>query len=348
MSIKDSLLKSKKKVLRWLLIVAVLLLMFFPYPYETGGPFRFLPIKRVEVHTQVSGEIKKVLVKEGDWVTENQTLAFLDTREHQKNLDITIANLDKVKVDLRLLELGPKPEEVEKAKRQVDTAQTRQEYSTREAERLKDMYEAGAVSEEEYDAAAKTAEVDTKRLEEAKAHLELVKSGARPEEIEAQKALVRDLETKVKYYRENVQFTKLVVPISGRVVTAYIETKVGQILEEGDLFAILEDARTIQAEIHIPEADIGEVSLGARVKVRPWAYPTKFFYGRVVSIAPIAENTPNGRIVRVLTEIPNPKHELKPDMTGKAKIKGEWKPVIVAFTRAVVRFFMVEVWSWFP
>lgn len=128
-----------------------------------------------------------------------------------------------------------------------------------------------------------------------------------------------------------------------------MEMKVGQVLKEGDLFATYELTEIIQAEIQLPEGDVPEVKIGAKVKIRPEAYPTRFFYGHVVLIAPTATDTPDGKkVVRVLTNIPNHKQELKPEMTGGAKIEGGWKPVIVAFTRPVVRFIMVEVWSWFP
>jgi len=290
----------------------------------------------------------KVLAGEGDWVEEGQAIALLDTREHQKDFDVVSADLDKARADLRLLKAGPKPEKVEKARQQVATAQKRFEYSNLEAARLKDLYEGGVTPEEEYLATAKTADVDGENLKVAKAHLKLEKTGARPEEIEAQEAVIHDLETRLQYYREDITLGKITSSISGQIVTPYLETKVGQILKKGDLFAVIQDARTIRAEVQIPEADIGEVTLGKQVKVRLWADPTRFFYGRVVSIAPSAEETINGKIVRVLTEIPNPELKLKPDMTGEAKIKGGKKLVIVAFTRPIVRFFMVEVWSWFP
>jgi hypothetical protein len=52
--------------------------------------------------------------------------------------------------------------------------------------------------------------------------------------------------------------------------------------------------------------------------------------------------------VRVLSELSNSDGLLKTDMTGYAKIECEWKPLVVAFTRWLVRFFLIEVWSWIP
>lgn len=328
--------------------VSIIVILLFPWYYEPGGPFRLLPLERIEVHTQVEGEIKKVLVKENDRVKRGDVQALIDTRAHQKDLDVHRAELEKAKADLILLEKGPKPEEVKKAEQDVQAARTHLEYSREEEQRLRFLFNEGVIAEEEYMAASKRADVDAQNLEVAKANLELVESGFRLDAIEAQKAVVRDLETKVKYYAENVELTKLRAPISGKVVTPYMGMKVGQFLKKGDLFATYENHEVIQAEIQLYEADWPEVKIGGKIRVRPEAYPTRFFYGDIVFIAPDATQTPNGKVVRVLTNIPNPDQELKPDMTGEAKIEGSWKPVIIAFTRPIVRFIMVEVWSWFP
>jgi hypothetical protein len=91
------------------------------------------------------------------------------------------------------------------------------------------------------------------------------------------------------------------------------------------------------------------------------AYPDRPFIGKVISIEPAAsaENSPSttvkaptskisDRFVRVIVDIPNAEKMLKSSMTGYAKIAGSTKPAIVAFTRPIVRFIQVEVWSWLP
>jgi hypothetical protein len=137
------------------------------------------------------------------------------------------------------------------------------------------------------------------------------------------------------------------------------------------LFAVVEDAHKIIAEIEVPEEDIAEVRIGSKVTLKPWGYPTKAFKGEVVEIAPVAyeksiervERTlterellygrdqiirEEGQVVRVISELSNEDGFLKTDMTGYAKIDCENKIVAVAFTRWLVRFIMIEVWSWIP
>lgn len=337
-----------KKIKRWYIYVAIIIFLFLPYPYSTGGAFTLFPMHNAEVHTQVEGEVREVMVKEGEMVEKGQMIMLLDTRPYQKDLDVVTANLEKARADLRNLKAGATREEMEKARQHVVTAAKRYEYSKREAGRLKSLYKAGVVSEEEYLDEAKTADLDKENLETVKDSLDIVKSGSRPDDIEAQSAVVKDLETRFKFYQENLELCRVRAPVAGQVVTPYIEKMVGRVMTKGDLVVEIEDARMIQAEILVQESDIGQFKNGAKVRLRPWAYPTRSFYGKVVSIAPNAEQTREGRIVRVISEIDNSEGKLITDMTGEAKIAGGWKPLILAYTRTIVRFFFVEVWSWFP
>jgi hypothetical protein len=47
-------------------------------------------------------------------------------------------------------------------------------------------------------------------------------------------------------------------------------------------------------------------------------------------------------------EIPNPDEQLHPSEDGYAKMTGVYLPTWQAFTQMLIRFFMVEVWSWIP
>lgn len=111
------------------------------------------------------------------------------------------------------------------------------------------MFKKKAVSEEDYDNALRQRDLDQERFEFAKKNLELVKSGARDEEIEAIEAGIRRLEVNLAHAKKDLQLTTLVSPADGRIITSYLSQTVGQYLSVGDLFAVVEDARTIIAEI---------------------------------------------------------------------------------------------------
>lgn len=205
-------------------------------------------------------------------------------------------------------------------------------------------------------------------LQTAQANLELVKSGPYPQEIEAARqeveaarANLKRLEQQLKYNQEQIKRTPLIMPIDGYIVTSFLDRKVGSYLKQGESFALVEDNRNIRGEIQIPEYNVGEFEVGGKVEIKLLAYPDKPLYGKVVSIEPTT-STPasvpavsresnshaSEKFITVIFDIPNTEKILKAGMTGYAKIQGRTMPLIVAFSRPIVRFIQIEVWSWLP
>jgi len=54
------------------------------------------------------------------------------------------------------------------------------------------------------------------------------------------------------------------------------------------------------------------------------------------------------RVLRVVTEVPNPDGRLKSDMTGYAKIAAGDRPLWDVIFRPLIRWVRVKVWSWIP
>ena len=107
--------------------------------------------------------------------------------------------------------------------------------------------------------------------------------------------------------------------------------------------------QSVRVQFEIPEADASTFGLGADVRIKIWTYPDRIFPGKVVDIAPVGGLGARQRaVLKVTSVIANKDGALKGGMTGYGKVDGGTKPVIVAFTRTVVRFFLIEVWSWLP
>ncbi len=359
-----------KKRLIWLGVLVLLLILFFiPYPYDAGGDFWILPTHQLSLRAVVSGEIEEVMVHEGDWVQKGQLLALLLDKDQKAKMESAKENLTAAQEKLNMMRIGAKPEEIAKAEQEVKLARTALAYSTVEANRYTKMYQEKAVSEKDYLDYLKTRDEDREKVILAQKNLELVKVPFRPEEIRAQEAEVRRLEAELTLAEKNLHLTKICAPAEGRLITARPLEKVGQYLDVGDMLGVIEDARIIEAEIEILENDITLVRLGARVKIKTWARPTKTYIGTVTAIAPAAYNEPRHRVERVLTEkeyrgmqvlpqqggvirviseFPKTDGLLHTDMTGYAKIHTRYMPFGVAWTRWLMRLILVEIWSWIP
>lgn len=365
--------KLRRHLWRWGLPALLVAALFLPYPYHAGGAFQLVPSQRVEVRSEVEGLVEEVFVREGDWIEAGQPIARLASRVHEKNLKATVAQLETARSQLDLLRAGAKPEEVARAEAAVRTAETALAWSRPRAERYGELFKDRMISEQEHENAIRQRDLDWARLQEAKAELKVVKSGARSQQVKAMEAQVRSLQALVDNYKTDVERTTLAAPIAGSIVTPRVEELTGTYLKPGqrDLVVQIEDSRTMRAEVEVPEEDVAGVRPGSRVKVVTWAFHDRTFEGTVLSIAPIAAanaadaasstvlgqaqgsgpmamSSSTYRIVRVTTEIPNPEGRLKSEMTGYAKIETGSRPVWDVLFRPLLRWVMVEVWYWIP
>jgi putative peptide zinc metalloprotease protein len=359
-----------KKRLIWMGVLVLLIIIFFiPYPFDAGGNFWILPTHQLSIRAVVAGEIQKVRVHEGEWVKKGQILALLLDKDQKARMESAKESLTTAQEKLAMMRIGAKPEEIAKAVQEVKLAQKALQYSAIEADRYIKMFREKSVSEEDYMNKLKARDEDRERVILTQKNLELVKVPFRPEEIRGQEAEVRRLEADLALAEKNLQLTKICAPAEGRLITAHLLQKAGQYLNVGDLLGVIEDARIIQAEIEVPENDITLVKLGARVKIKTWAMPTKTYIGKVTAIAPAAYNEPRhrvervltekefrtmqvladqGQVIRVISEFPETDGLLHTDMTGYAKIHAKYMPLGVAYTRWLMRLILVEIWSWLP
>jgi len=304
--------------------------------------------------------------------------------------------VSKQQVEVAKQQVEVAKQQVEEARNQLNVAISKAEFSLKEAARFEELYNGGAVSRQAFEDKQKTAETERLNIESSRqnlvvkqanveearnqvatrqqdvtqkqANLSLVLSGPHPEdiaaarkELEAARAELLRQQQQLKYEQEQLQRTQLVMPLDGRLITPYLDQKVGSYLKQGNTFAVAEDDRNIRGEVRVPEDNVGEFNLGAWVEIKLLAYPNRPFKGKVASIEPAASDqnasststkapTSNltERFIRVIVDIPNSEEILKASMTGYAKIDGSTKPLVVAYTRPIVRFIQIEIWSWLP
>jgi putative peptide zinc metalloprotease protein len=328
--------------------MTVVLIGLIPYSYEPSGDMIVLPRTQADVRALVAGDVREVLVKEGDTVTAGQVIVRLADDVYAAKVAASEAQLASLQSDFALARKGGKPEEVEVARQAVNTARTKAEFSRINAQRLAQAYQRKAVTSQEYDRARGQAEVDAQMLREAEQRLTLVSSPAASDHLDSLKADLKRVEAQLKYDRQQLAYAQVTAPIAGRIVSSTLQFAHGNYLNVGERVAIIEDAGAKHTEIRMPEESIGAVKVGSAASAKAWAYPWQSFPGTVSAIAPAADDSPYGKVVRIEMTVDDPRDQLKSGMTGSAKVDGGWSFAGIVFTRAIVRFLFVEVWSWLP
>lgn len=334
-----------RKYTVWLILGAIL---FLPYRYEPGGSAEILPLKKQEIYAQYPGIIEKIFFHGGEQVTRGTPIAMMSSVKQRRDIAVTQALIEEKTHRLALLKSTPSPAELALAEAALETARIRVKYSDEQAKRIRKIFDEDGISYVAYEDALEKLEIAQHELQEQAANLNMVKQQVQPEEIAAVEAELRSLQRDLEYYQELFERTMLRMPFDGVIATMNLKTLENRYLDEGDLFVEVEYAARVQAVITIPESEISLIDVGDQIRLRLLALPNSSIKGRVSMIAPQAKQAEYGNIVDVYSVIENSEQHLKSGMTGYGKIEGTEMLVIEAFTRALVRFFRVEFWSWLP
>jgi multidrug resistance efflux pump len=151
----------------WILIVLMLVLGvgFLPWELKVSGDVTIVASNKVSVTPQVMGSLKKIYVDQGSRVQAGQVLAEMENLEIANNYEKTKGELASQKASLDLLLAGSRPEEIEKAKRVVETKKAELNSLSRVNEERAVLLEIVAKKEAELENARVTHERSQKLLE---------------------------------------------------------------------------------------------------------------------------------------------------------------------------------------
>jgi multidrug resistance efflux pump len=370
--------KKKKKSRRWswwrpilwaALFAAVAAGLFYGrMELRIPGPCVVLPRENADVRSMADGILEDIFVDEGYEVKTGDVIARIDDRDLLAELRKTESSIKETQANLKKLETGPTDGEIRVARVAVSKAQDRLNYTQGQSNRFRTLFEQKLVARKEFEDTAELATTAAAELKEAKERLNLLMKGTRPEEIDATRAQLEQLEGQRRYIEEQLQLVNVVSPASGIVATPSRQLKEmkRQLVKKGDLIAKVYDFKTVTAQIVIPEKEFAGIEVGYPVVLRARTYPDNVFYGKVTSIATSAQggsgSSSSGQVaagtvnasssansnktIIVNTEIDNPTLLLKPEMTGMAKIYCGQRRIVDLVMRRLARTVKVEFWSW--
>lgn len=259
----------------------------------------------VDMKAEVSGNIKKIYVKESQHVKKGDLLIEVDDREYRLALESSEANrLERLSKYLLEQRFGGGEQTSGLAGGQLSPA------AAQEFARLEEMYQKGLISREEY---------QKKRME---LDVSLIESGERKEEIMRAAQGVTQAEVEVEQARLNLEKTKIRAPFDGIVTN--IDVSNGENISTGaDLLTIVNIAQ-IQVHAKVLESEIGKMKVGREVDLKFSAYPGQVFKGVVDAISPIVD--PEDKTCNVIVKLANVNEAIKPGMHAEVEIAAEIYP----------------------
>jgi len=281
----------------------------------------------VTVSTKHPGQIKEILVDEGDHVKIGDILFIVDHELLDIQLRQAEAQTEQVQAQLNLLLAGPRKEDVSIAEEQVSLAEINLKQAQNDFERAKQLLETNTIPRQQYDDALTRYELTQNQLNTAKENLRRIKNIVRPEEIQSLKATLKASKISTDLIRKNIEDCTVKSPVDGIVSKKLSEA--GEYLTPGASVLSISDLQTVDLYIYITEEDLGKIKLGQKAEVKTDSFKDRIYSGEVIFISPEAEFTPKNiqtqedrtkLVFKVKIKIPNPDYTLKSGMPADAKL----------------------------
>lgn len=224
------------------------------------------PVTEVKLAPEVSGEIRALLIEEGDSVKQGQLLVKIRP-------DIWISQLERAEAALNQQRANLVSAEASHAAAQATFMRAEQDF-----QRQKKLYDEKVISEAEWQLAQQTYRVAENELKSAR------------QAVEAARFIVRSSEASVREARENVQLTNVVAPMDGIVSKLDVkkgERVVGTQTMAGTEMMRIADLNVMEVRVDVNENDIVRVHVGdtALIDVDAYSAQEKIFKGIVTLIA---------------------------------------------------------------
>jgi HlyD family secretion protein len=274
---------------------------------------------KIELASKSVGRVAWVGVEAGDRVEKGQVIARLEDDEYKARVTVQQGQLDAARAKLAELEAGSRPQEVDMAEAMVDKA--RAELTNAEVN-FKRLSEAppGAVSRQQVDDAQALVTARRAQLASQEKQFDLTKAGPRKEQVDAQRAAVRQLEGSLALAMIDLDNTIIRSPLSGTVLQRNVE--LGEFITTGFVgeggakgFVVsMADLKDLRVELDVSQNDVAKVKLDQPCRIVTDAYPDKSYRGVVHLISPEANR--QKATVQVRVRVLEPDELLKPDMNA--------------------------------
>lgn len=280
---------------------------------------------KIELAAKVVGRVAWVGVERGDKVEKGQVLVRLEDDEFKARVLQAQGQLDSAKARLAEMENGSRPEEIAKAKADLDAAQADLDNAEVSLSRTRELARSKVVAQQELDDAESRYKSQQARVASMRQMYELARLGPRAEQIAAQRALVDQAKGSLVLAESDLANTVIRAPLSGTIlqrnveVGEYVTTSfVGEGGAKGYV-ASLADLQDLRVELDISQNDFAKVAMSQPCWVTTDAYPDRRYEGAVFLISPEANR--QKATVEVEVKVLNPDALLRPDMNASVAFR---------------------------
>ncbi len=302
-----------------------------------SGTGQIKPKTYVNVGATAMGRVTHLFVKEGDHVVKGQQVATIENVQQEATVAGQQAAIAAANTDIASYEAAEKT-----AQANVEHAQADLEQKKLDWDRAQNLYQAGILAKQDYDAKKAAYDTDIASVAQAKAQLNQAKA-----QTQSMRGHMKTAEATLRANQDMLNRTISAAPFNGIVTNEPIregETVVEGIQNaEGSTLMTIADMSVVTAEVKVDETDIVNVQIGQTADVTVDAIPNKVFKGHVTLVGDQAllrssgmatsqstSGTEEAKDFKVVVTLDQPNNELRPGLSTTAKITTAHKPGVLS------------------
>jgi len=354
--------KSKWKILIGVLVIAVLGIGVYAstvyskkglVTVQTGSVVRqdltslvtasgeIKPKNYINIGANAMGEIRELLVKEGDRVRKGQLLARIENVQPEADVAAQQATLNSAEADSSASESAVKAadENIRTMQAMLDKDKSDLERAKAEYDRSQALFNEHLLAKQDFDLRKYTYEAQLATVKQSE--MRLIQSRAQRDQTVAQ---LTSSQKRIAQSRAGlVRFTDILqkhnsyAPLDG--VVTNLPVRVGETVvpgiqsSAGSTMMTIADMSLITAEVKVDETDIVNVKLDQTADITIDAIPNKTFKGHVIEIgntailrstgvaaSQSAISSQEAKDFKVVIALDNPPDEIRPGLSCTAKI----------------------------
>ncbi len=315
--------------------------------------------KRQIVYIEGNGKINNINFDVGDMVKTGDILLTMDKKDLELKLKEAELKIEQAKAQFASTDISNYINKIELAQIDVDKAKMDYDSKTKNLENLKTLYEAGAISKQEFENGEdeyKNAEIN---LKGANLKLDDIQNGTPNYVKEGYKVGIEQAVMEKYSINTEIEKQQLLSPINGTIIEKLVD--INSMGAQGVAAFSISDINSLELETNILSDDISKVKIGDEVEISGKPIGEHNLKGKVIKIAPEAKGITsalgiNQKRVSVKIEISDSENLLKPGYDLNAKIitekkndslivpdsavfdyKGESSVFVVEDNRAIIR-----------
>jgi len=287
------------------------------------------PVTQVSVGTQVSGQIKDLLVDFNSEVKAGQLIAVIDPETFEYRVRSAQADVDAARATVLTAQANSAASRAGVSRAQVDLLEAQ-----RDLDRKQMLVEKQFITQSEADKARALVNTSVEALKSAQAQL-----GVTEAQIKSAQANVAQREASLAQARIDLERTRITSPVNGIVIKRAIEKgqTVAASLQAPELFVIAQNLQDMQVEASIDESDVGRIRTGQKATFTVDAFPGQTFEGDVRQVRKAAQNVANVVTYVAVVGFSNVGGRLLPGMTANVRVVIESRDSVLKIPNAALR-----------